>query len=64
MGIDFQYLNTTQKKRWVVRHHPFISQTFQIETMINNNPVIDNAAEYLKHPYAIKAMPMIWFQRK
>ncbi|MBK5272568.1 MAG: aspartate--tRNA ligase, partial [Bacteroidia bacterium] len=27
-----------------------------IATMINNNPVIDNAIEYLKHPYAsIKA---------
>lgn len=43
--------------RWVARHHPFTSpKPEQIETMINNNPVIDNAAEYLKHPYAsIKA---------
>jgi aspartyl-tRNA synthetase len=43
--------------RWVARHHPFTSpKPSQIETMINNNPVIDNAAEYLKHPYAgIKA---------
>ncbi len=43
--------------RWVARHHPFTSpKPAQIETMINNNPVIDNAAEYLKHPYAnIKA---------
>ena len=43
--------------RWVARHHPFTSpKPTQIETMINNNPVIENAAEYLKHPYAnIKA---------
>ena len=43
--------------RWVARHHPFTSpKPAQIETMINNNPVIENAAEYLKHPYAnIKA---------
>ncbi len=43
--------------RWVARHHPFTSpKPSQIETMINNNPAIENAAEYLKHPYAnIKA---------
>ena len=43
--------------RWVARHHPFTSpKPTQIETMINNNPVIENAADYLKHPYAnIKA---------
>jgi aspartyl-tRNA synthetase len=43
--------------RWVARHHPFTSpKPDQIETMINNNPVIENAADYLKHPYAtIKA---------
>jgi aspartyl-tRNA synthetase len=43
--------------RWVARHHPFTSpKPSQIDTMINNNPVIENAAEYLKHPYAtIKA---------
>jgi aspartyl-tRNA synthetase len=43
--------------RWVARHHPFTSpKPAQIDTMINNNPVIDNAAEYLRHPYAgIKA---------
>jgi aspartyl-tRNA synthetase len=28
----------------------------RLEEMINNNPLIENAAEYLKHPYAaIKA---------
>jgi aspartyl-tRNA synthetase len=43
--------------RWVARHHPFTSpKPDQIGTMISNNPVIENAAEYLKHPYAnIKA---------
>jgi len=50
-------LPTGQAGRWVARHHPFTSpKPDQIATMINNNPVIDNAAEYLKHPYAsIKA---------
>jgi aspartyl-tRNA synthetase len=43
--------------RWVARHHPFTSpKPDQVETMIDNNPSIENAAEYLKHPYAnIKA---------
>ncbi len=43
--------------RWVARHHPFTSpKPVDINTMINNNPAIENAAEYLKHPYAnIKA---------
>jgi aspartyl-tRNA synthetase len=43
--------------RWVARHHPFTSpKPSDIDTMINNNPKIENAAEYLKHPYAnIKA---------
>jgi len=43
--------------RWVARHHPFTSpKPDHIDIMINNNPVIENAAEYLAHPYAgIKA---------
>ena len=43
--------------RWVARHHPFTSpKPSDIDTMINNNPAIENPAEYLKHPYAnIKA---------
>ena len=51
----FEY--AVEDNRWVARHHPFTSpKPDQIVTMINNNPVIDNAAEYLKHPYAgIKA---------
>ena len=43
--------------RWVARHHPFTSpKPSDIDIMINNDPKINNAAEYLKHPYAnIKA---------
>jgi aspartyl-tRNA synthetase len=56
--LDFPLFEYDEENnRWVARHHPFTSpKPLQIETMINNNPVIDNAAEYLKHPYAsIKA---------
>ncbi|MBK9569369.1 MAG: aspartate--tRNA ligase [Chitinophagaceae bacterium] len=56
--LDFPLFEYDEESnRWVARHHPFTSpKPEQIETMINNNPVIDNAAEYLKHPYAsIKA---------
>ncbi|MER3464758.1 MAG: aspartate--tRNA ligase [Chitinophagaceae bacterium] len=51
----FEYAE--EENRWVARHHPFTSpKPSQIETMINNNPVIESAANYLKHPYAnIKA---------
>jgi aspartyl-tRNA synthetase len=43
--------------RWVARHHPFTSpKPAHIDIMINNNPVIEDAAKYLEHPYAgIKA---------
>lgn len=56
--LDFPLFEYDEEgNRWVARHHPFTSpKPSQIDTMINNNPVIDNAAEYLKHPYAgIKA---------
>lgn len=56
--LDFPLFEYAEDdNRWVARHHPFTSpKPAQIETMINNNPVIENAAEYLKHPYAnIKA---------
>jgi aspartyl-tRNA synthetase len=56
--VDFPLFEYDEEgNRWVARHHPFTSpKPEQIETMINNNPVIENAAEYLKHPYAnIKA---------
>jgi aspartyl-tRNA synthetase len=51
----FEY--DSEENRWVARHHPFTSpKPSDIATMINNNPAIENAAEYLKHPYAnIKA---------
>ena len=56
--LDFPLFEYAEDdNRWVARHHPFTSpKPSQIEIMINNNPVIENAAEYLKHPYAnIKA---------
>jgi aspartyl-tRNA synthetase len=51
----FEY--DAEENRWVARHHPFTSpKPDQIDVMINNSPVIDNAADYLQHPYAnIKA---------
>ncbi|HET9055248.1 MAG TPA: aspartate--tRNA ligase, partial [Chitinophagaceae bacterium] len=56
--LDFPLFEYAEEEnRWVARHHPFTSpKPEHIEVMINNNPVIKNAAEYLKHPYAgIKA---------
>ena len=56
--LDFPLFEYDEEgNRWVARHHPFTSpKPSQIETMINNHPVIENASEYLKHPYAnIKA---------
>ncbi len=56
--LDFPLFEYDEEgNRWVARHHPFTSpRPADIETMIGNNPVIENAAEYLKHPYAnIKA---------
>ena len=56
--LDFPLFEYAEEEnRWVARHHPFTSpKPSDIATMINNNPTIENAAEYLKHPYAnIKA---------
>lgn len=56
--LDFPLFEYDEEgNRWVARHHPFTSpKPSDIETMISNDPVIHNAAEYLKHPYAnIKA---------
>ena len=56
--LDFPLFEYAEEdNRWVARHHPFTSpKPSDIEMMINNNPVIENASEYLKHPYAnIKA---------
>lgn len=56
--LDFPLFEYAEEdNRWVARHHPFTApKPDQISVMIDNNPVIENAAEYLKHPYAnIKA---------
>jgi aspartyl-tRNA synthetase len=56
--LDFPLFEYAEEdNRWVARHHPFTSpKPSDINTMIDNNPAIENAAEYLKHPYAnIKA---------
>ncbi|MFT3933887.1 MAG: aspartate--tRNA ligase [Chitinophagaceae bacterium] len=56
--LDFPLFEYAEEEnRWVARHHPFTSpKPDHIQIMIGNNPVIENAAEYLKHPYAnIKA---------
>ena len=56
--LDFPLFEYDEEgNRWVARHHPFTSpKPSDIETMISNNPVIDNADKYLDHPYAnIKA---------
>ena len=56
--LDFPLFEYDEEgNRWVARHHPFTSpKPADIDIMINNNPAIENAAEYLKHPYAnIKA---------
>lgn len=56
--LDFPLFEYDEEgNRWVARHHPFTSpKPDQISVMINNNPLIENAAKYLEHPYAnIKA---------
>ena len=56
--LDFPLFEYAEEEnRWVARHHPFTSpKPSDISAMIDNDPVITNAAEYLKHPYAnIKA---------
>src|SRR6188768_4184363 len=56
--LDFPLFEYAEDdNRWVARHHPFTSpKPDHIDIMINNNPTIEIAAEYLAHPYAgIKA---------
>ncbi|MFZ6025948.1 MAG: aspartate--tRNA ligase [Bacteroidota bacterium] len=56
--LDFPLFEYDEEgNRWVARHHPFTSpKPDQIDVMINNNPVIENADKYLEHPYSnIKA---------
>ncbi len=56
--LDFPLFEYAEEEnRWVARHHPFTSpKPSQIQTMIDNDPAIHDAANYLSHPYAqIKA---------
>jgi aspartyl-tRNA synthetase len=56
--VDFPLFEYSEEdNRWVARHHPFTApKPDQIAVMIDNDPVITDAAEYLSHPYAnIKA---------
>ena len=56
--MDFPLFEYDEEgNRWVARHHPFTSpKPDHIDVMIGNDPCIENAAEYLSHPYAnIKA---------
>jgi aspartyl-tRNA synthetase len=56
--LDFPLFEYAEEEnRWVARHHPFTSpKPDHIPVMINNEPSIKNAAQYLEHPYAnIKA---------
>jgi aspartyl-tRNA synthetase len=56
--LDFPLFEYAEEEnRWVARHHPFTSpKPDHIEVMIENDPVITDAANYLQHPYSnIKA---------
>ncbi|MEJ7914316.1 MAG: aspartate--tRNA ligase, partial [Chitinophagaceae bacterium] len=56
--LDFPLFEYAEDdNRWVARHHPFTApKPDHIKTMIDNNALIENAADYLNHPYAgIKA---------
>ncbi|WP_290796077.1 aspartate--tRNA ligase [Flavihumibacter sp. UBA7668] len=56
--LDFPLFEYAEEEnRWVARHHPFTSpKPDHIKVMIENDPVITDAANYLQHPYSnIKA---------
>ncbi len=56
--VDFPLFEYDEEgNRWVARHHPFTSpKPGQIHDLVNNDPQIAVASDYLKHPYAtIKA---------
>lgn len=56
--LDFPLFEYAEdENRWVARHHPFTApKPAHIDIMINNDPEIKDAANYLQHPYAnIKA---------
>jgi len=51
--LDFPLFEYAEdENRWVARHHPFTSpKPSDIQVMIENSPVIENAEKYLEHPY-------------
>ena len=56
--LDFPLFEYSEDdNRWVARHHPFTSpKPSHIGVMINNSEKIEDAANYLQHPYSnIKA---------
>ncbi len=56
--IDFPLFEySDEDNRWIARHHPFTApKPDQISIMIDNDPTITDATQYLGHPYAnIKA---------
>lgn len=56
--LDFPLFEYAEDdNRWVARHHPFTApKPDHISIMIDNDPTIKDAANYLQHPYAgIKA---------
>jgi len=56
--LDFPLFEYAEEEnRWVARHHPFTApKPDHISVMIDNDPTITDAANYLSHPYAnIKA---------
>lgn len=56
--LDFPLFEYAEEdNRWVARHHPFTSpKPDHIKVMIDNDPTIQDAANYLQHPYSnIKA---------
>ena len=52
--LDFPLFEYAEEQnRWVARHHPFTSpKPSQLDVLLNNNAVIHDAKNYLKHPYA------------
>lgn len=51
--VDFPLFEYAEdENRWVARHHPFTApKPEHIDTMISNNPKIENPTDYYKHPY-------------
>ena len=52
--LDFPLFEYAEEQnRWVARHHPFTSpKPSQLDVLLNNDPLIHDAKNYLKHPYA------------